>query len=249
MNIITIDPSLSCTAMCINGDMYVYASESIAQTKTGKLKKWFSAIEDHVQFWFFAPLEKQDVHSDSELDKLDLYDQITDQMFSDISRFLSGTDDTTLICIEGYSYASQTSALIDLVSFSTLLRLKIVLDRRAQLMVVSPTTLKVRACEFTYGERFNAKGKKISCCNDDGLTGGRFKKPDILRCLLDKDELKEDDYVLMLKNELLEDLAGMSNVPKPIEDLNDAKIAYEILRELAAKYENDLNEVKYNCLS
>ena len=247
MNIITIDPSLSCTAMCANGEMYVYASENLAQTKTGKMKKWFAAMEDHVQFRLFPPLEKQEVHSDSELDKLGLYEDITDEIIQDINSILSENDEETLICIEGYSYASQTSALIDLVTFSTLLRSKIMLDNLAHLMVVSPTTLKVRACEFTYGERFNAKGKKISCCNEDGLSGGRFKKPDILKCLLDKEELKEDDYVLLLR-ELLDDLMGMSNVPKPIEDLNDAKIAYEILKSLAVEYDNDLSKVKYKSL-
>jgi hypothetical protein len=235
--------------MCANGDMYIYASENLAQTKTGKLKKWFSAIEDHVKFRLFPSLKKQEFHSDSELDKLVLYEDITDKIIQDINSILLENDNETLICIEGYSYASQTSALIDLVVFSTLLRSKIVLDSLGHLMVVSPTTLKVRACEFTYGERFNAKGKKISCCNDDGLSGGRFKKPDILKCLIDNDKLKEDNYVLLLKNELLEDLIGMSNVPKPIEDLNDAKIAYEILKELAIEYDNDLEEVKYKSLS
>lgn len=248
MNIITIDPSLSCTAMCANGELFVYANESLGVNKSGTLKKWFSLTEDYISFRFIKGNESGKDYTDSEIDKLQLYNKITDMIVSDIATFLATNNDETLICIEGYSYASATSALIDLVTFSTLLRLKIVLDCDAELMIISPTTLKVRACEFTYGERFNKKGKKISCCNHDGTTGGRFKKPDILKCLLDSDKMKNDAYVKLLRDELHDELSEMKNVPKPIEDINDVKIAYEVLNELKEEC-NNLIEVKYKCLN
>lgn len=247
MNIITIDPSLSCTAMCVNGELFIYASEALGKNKSGSLKKWFSNVEDHVTFRFIEGLDKDKSYSDSEIDKLCLYNRITDLIISDIALFLATNDDETLICVEGYSYASATSALIDLVTFSTLLRMKIVLDCEVELMVMSPATLKARACEFTYGKKFNTKGRKLPCSNNDGVSGGRFKKPDILKCLVENDKLN-DEYVNLLKSQLYDEICKMTNVPKPIEDLNDVKIMYEVLIQFRNE-SNDITDVKNRCLT
>ena len=238
MNIITIDPSLSCTAICINGRFYVYATTSIAKTKKGELKRWFDVMDQYVDYRFFEPIEKNLSYSKSELSKLALYNSITDTIISDIALNLDNTAEETIICIEGYSYSSATSALLDLVTFSTLLRSKLMLDIGYHGVVVSPSTLKAKACSLTYKDKFNAKGKKLPCSNNDGITGGRFKKHEMLKALLENEALSNDWYVNVLRNECLE-ISELASIPKPIEDINDAKLMYEIIVKIAN--DNDYN--------
>ena len=125
-NIVAIDPSLISTAVVVSsGDsfkIYNYCRESAAYGKTG-LKKWYKMAEEHVTYKFISYREYKD-YSEGELVKLKDYDKITDGMISDI---LSNIDNTkpTKIGIEGYSFGSQAGDLIDLVTFSTLLRKKL----------------------------------------------------------------------------------------------------------------------------
>lgn len=246
MNIITIDPSLSCTAVCINGRFYVYASTPTAKTKTGKYKKWFERMEQYVEYRTFDPVPKNLSYSDTEVAKLILYDKITARIISDIALNMDNDDPDTLVCIEGYSYSSVSNSLIDLVTFSTLLRMKLFIDITEHLMVVSPSTLKVRTCEFTYGERFNDKGKQLSCVNCSGTSGGRFKKPEMLNALVENETLDGDWYVNVLRNVFPElvDNKVVTTIPKPIEDINDAKLMYEIILGIASNTDCDIVNVE-----
>lgn len=239
MNIVTIDPSLSCTAVCINGRFYVYTTNNTAKTKTGTLKKWFKIMDQYVDYRFFESPSNTLSYSKTELAKLRLYNEITDLIISDVALNLDKDSPDTIVCIEGYSYSSSSSAIIDLVTFSTLLRSKIMLDIGYMGVVLSPATLKVKACELTYPERNNAKGKKLPCANHEGTSGGRFKKHEMMKALIENGNLQEDWYVNVLRNECAEAF-DKTTIPKPIEDLNDAKLMYEVIVNLANKHDHNL---------
>lgn len=234
MNIITIDPSLSCTSVCVNGQFYVYATDNIAKTKTGDLSYWFEIMNEHIECRTYTPVNNSLSYSMLEFEKLKLYNHITDCIISDISLNLHDCLSETIVCIEGYSYSSVSGHLIDLVTFSTLLRSKLMLDVEAYLVVISPSTLKVKTCELTYGEKFNGKGKKTTCFNCDNISGGKFKKTEMLAALFDNKNLNNDWYVNVLRSNL-DRLNKLSKVPKPIEDINDSKLMYEIILNIARK--------------
>lgn len=228
MNIVTIDPSLSSTAICVNNQFFVYASDTRAKTKAGKYKKWFAALEPHVSIRSFDTDTSKLDYSDQQVKKVELYDKITDNMISDINLSIDN-DEPTLFAIEGFSYSSATNALIDLVTYSTLLKSKLLVDKDNRLMVVSPMSLKVEACKLTYGVTFNDKGKELPCSNRDNVKGGKFTKNEILNTLLENSKLTNDWYIKLLKT-FTDDLSNLNKVPNPIEDINDAKILYEILK-------------------
>lgn len=249
MNIITIDPSLSCTAVCVNGKFYVYASNPTAKTKTDKLQKWFQAMEQYVDYKFYDVTDKKLPYSRRELAKLNLYNEVTDQIINDIALNIDHESEDNIVCIEGYSYSSTSNTLIDLVTFSTLLRSKIMLDIEYKGIVLSPPSLKLKACMLTYpDERFNEKGKKLPFSNNDGVSGGRFKKHDMMKALLENDNLCSDWYVNVLR-EFEEELMDKKDIPKPIEDINDAKLMYEIIYALAQKNDYNLQLIEETLLA
>jgi hypothetical protein len=252
MNIVTIDPSLSCTAVCVNGKFFVYATTPTARNKPttknpdGTMKKWFTDMEPYVEAYaFFDPTDKKLPYSRREFAKLALYDKITDTIIRDIYNNLKPGQQGTIVCIEGYSYASTSNTLIDLVTFSTLLRSKLILDRRYTGVVLSPPSLKLKACLLTYPEeKFNEKGKKLPFSNHDGISGGKFTKHDMMKALLDNDRLSHDRYVNFLRNDCKDELMGKKTIPKPVEDVTDAKLMYEILYKLAQKHNYDIAKIE-----
>lgn len=230
MNIITIDPSLSCTAVCINGDFYIYVNESLALNKKGGYKKWFELANDldNVLIRAYYPPPKNVSHNESEVNKLMFYASISDGIMDDI-RDNTLPEKETIVVIEGYSHNSVNRSILDLVALGTLIRNKILFDLSIIPVIITPLTLKMRSCELVYGENFNSKGKQIPCINNQGTSGGRFKKPEMLQSLLDCDTLENDKYINFLKD--IKDEFGV-NIPKPIEDMNDVKLSYEITKYL-----------------
>lgn len=255
MNIVTIDPSLSCTAICVNGRMFVYATNPTAKNKPtkkspdGTLKKWFATMEEYVHAYrFFDTTDKKLPYSQREFAKLELYNEITDNMIQDIGEYLH-EDEPVLVCIEGYSYSSTSNTLIDLVTFSTLLRSKLILDKGYKGVVLSPPSLKLKACMLTYPEeKFNEKGKKLPFSNHDGVSGGRFTKHDMMKALLDNEDLEDDWYVNFLRNDCQEELMSKKDIPKPVEDVNDARLMHEIVCKLARKHNYDIAKIEAELL-
>ena len=240
MNYVAIDPSLSCTAMVVNNNKFVYTTATVAHTKKGEFKRWFSECDDQgVQIRIFREVPDGLSHSDTELEKLDIYRSIVAHIIQDIVFNIDTTDDI-IVGIEGYSHSSSVGPLIDLVTFSTLLRSKLtvdfgfeffnmmgVLDKRPIVKIYQPTEVKARAAALAYAPI--QKGKKIEYRNPDGVAGGSFKKPEIYKALLDNVNLKGDKWVEYLR-EQSEEILEMKSIPKPIEDINDAKTLYEILK-------------------
>lgn len=226
MNIISIDPSLSCTAVIVNDKKFVYANDTTAWTKTGKLKKWFEETSHLIDFHIVS-YEKSAIYSDQEIKKLSGYDAVSDKILQDIQNHL--VPGAIRVGIEGYSYSSQAGPLIDLVCFGTLLRKKLI-TLTPEVNVFPPSTLKMLAAKLTYPP--TKKGKKDEWRNFQGVAGGKFKKGEMYKCLTENATLTCPWVEFLRANDA--DILAATNVPKPIEDMNDAKLMYEILK--ADKY-------------
>ena len=194
-NIVAIDPSLISTAVVVSsGDtfkIYNYCRESAAYGKTG-LKKWYKMAEEHVTYKFISYREYKD-YSEGELIKLKDYDIVTDGIISDI---LSNIDPKkpTKVGIEGFSFGSVSGDLIDLVTFSTLLRKKLFDIVSQDIFVMSPSTLKLESCKLTYPPIIKESGKKKITYKEEyrnnmGIPGGSFTKREIFYSIIENDNL------------------------------------------------------------
>lgn len=234
-NIVALDPSLISTALVVSsGDtfkMYNYCRESSAFGKTG-IKKWFKLAEQFVTYKFINYREFKD-YSEGEITKMKDYDSITDGIIEDILDNIDPKKQTK-IGIEGYSFSSTAGDIIDLVTFSTLLRKKL-FDRVSEdITVLSPSTLKLESCKLTYPPVVTETGKKVKKVkveyrNNLGLSGGKFTKTDMFMAIVDNTELQDfwTKHCKLVKSDVL----GVATIPKPYEDVNDAFLIYSVLKK------------------
>lgn len=235
MNIVAIDPSLISTALVVSsGDtfkMYNYCRESKAFGKKG-ITKWFGLAEQYVNYKFIEYREFQD-YSEGELTKLKDYDKITDQIIDDILINIDPKKETK-VGIEGYNFGAQVGDLIDLVTFSTLLRKKLYDKVSKDIWVMSPSTLKLESCKLTYEPIRTEIGKKVIKIKEEwrnkiGIPGGKFQKTDMYLAIIENDNLI--DFWATHCKKSKDDLTSITTVPKPYEDLNDAYLIYQIIKK------------------
>jgi len=240
MNIVAIDPSLISTALVVSsGDtfkIYNYCRESKVYGKKG-ITKWFKSAEEFVNYKFIEYREFED-YSEGELTKLKDYDKITDQIISDILVNIDDSDDT-IIGIEGYSFSSTAGDIIDLVTFSTLLRKKLFDLVSEDIWVMSPSTLKLESCKLTYPPIIKEIGGKkprqeFIWRNTIGISGGKFTKTDMFLSIVDNKEI--DDYWSKHCKLSKSDILSVATIPKPYEDINDAWTLYQILKRNRENY-------------
>ena len=234
-NIIALDPSLISTAMIVyNADkddsdfkIFNYCREKDATNKSG-LSKWFKLCESEIILKYIE-YRKFDNYSDGELIKLKDYDRITSQIIEDIQNNINMSLPTK-IGIEGYSYASSSgNSIIDLVTFSTLLRKKLFDYISQDITIISPSTLKVEACKLTYAPINEGKKKeKWVYRNNDGVMAGSLTKHGMFLCIVENNNL--NDRWSKLCKSLKSDIINSSKVPKPLEDINDGFILFNILK-------------------
>ena len=230
MNFIGIDPSLISTAVVINGEIINYCKESKATTKKG-LSKWFKSADAFCTY-SFIDYRDFDSYSEGELTKLKDYDSITDQIIDDILSKINRLEETW-VGIEGYNFGAQVGDLIDLVTFSTLLRKKLFDKVTENIEVLSPTSLKLESCKFSYEPIRKEVGKRKKRIVEEfrnplGIPGGKFTKREMCLAIIDNNEVSDDwsNYIKSIKKEIMEG----KNIPKPHEDINDAWFLYHILK-------------------
>lgn len=234
-NIVALDPSLISTALVVSSGetfkMYNYCRESSAFGKTG-IKKWFKLAEQFVTYKFIEYREFKD-YSEGELTKLKDYDKITDGIISDILSNID-TSKPTKIGIEGYSFSSTAGDIIDLVTFSTLLRKKLFDQISEDITVMSPSTLKLESCKLTYPPIVTETGKKVKKVkieyrNTLGMSGGKFTKTDMFMAIVENNEMLDfwTKHCKLVKSDVL----GVATIPKPYEDVNDAFLIYNVLKK------------------
>lgn len=232
MNIVAIDPSLISTALMVNGKMFNYCRESKVFGKTG-MSKWFKLAEQNVTYRFIKYREFAD-YSEGELTKLKDYDSISDMILQDI---LDNIDSSkpTVVGIEGYSFGSMAGDLIDLVTFSTLLRKKLWDQLTHNITVLSPSTLKLESCKLTYKPIIKETGVKkkkevIEYRNTLGISGGKFQKNDMFMAIVDNVDFN-DDWSKHCKS-VKSDVLSVKEIQKPYEDCDDAYLIYKYLQKI-----------------
>lgn len=234
MNIIAIDPSLVSTALIVSsGDsfkIYNYCRESAVFGKKG-IRKWFGFAEEYVTYRF-VKYRTFDNYSDGELIKLKDYDDVTDNIIEDILKNID-PDKHTRVGIEGYNFGAQVGDLLDLVTFSTLLRKKLYDRVTNDIIVMSPSTLKLDSCKLTYEPiikeiGIRVKKTKIEHRNNLGIPGGKFTKNDMYLAIIENNKISDYwiDHCKLMKQEL----TSVSTIPKPYEDVNDSFLIYHIIK-------------------
>ena len=234
-NIVAVDPSLISTALVVSHRdsfrIINYCRQSKVYSKAG-MTKWFKMAEEHVEYKFIE-YRNFDGYSEGELVKLKDYDRITDQIISDILESIN-PELPTKVGIEGYNFGAQVGDLIDLVTFSTLLRKKLFDKVSQDITVLSPTTLKLESCKLTYKpiiKETGIKKKKITTefRNYVGIPGGKFTKNDMAMAIIENENLT--DYWAKHCKSIKSDLQSISNIPKPYEDCNDSYLIFHIMKK------------------
>lgn len=218
-----LDISIDSTGLCIDGKLYNY-------TTTKENYKWIKATTNYIVFRFIE-INELDNYSENEMYKLKKYNEITDLIIKDIVDNIKDKNEEIIINIEGYNYALSPGKIIDIVTFSTLLRNKIInISNKIKINIVSPKSLKKQLCEKVYGFgelKLGKNGKPLKSqkvsCNLQGIAGGSFKKPEVYRAFIESNiEHKFKNLCIDLKDELL----SMSKIVKPFDDVIDAMWLY-----------------------
>lgn len=218
VNYVGIDASLTSTAVNIRTPD---SNVLLSFTKNYKPSKWTKELEPFVTF-FGTTFRDLDDYSQSEVAKLADYEEVVNNIVHEIAiRVDNGLE--TKVSIEGYSYSSAAGPLIDLVTFGTLLRRKLILQFK-NLQIYTPSQLKKYCAQLVY-----QPDKKGMHRNNDGVAGGSFKKPQMCQAMLDSSGLTLNEKFTHFLKTNWSDLSSMKNLPKPTDDLSDAVWACEVL--------------------
>lgn len=217
MNYIGIDTSLTSTGVFIktNNDEFYYNYKN-----NNKLSKWHKTL--HFITYNDYHIPKLANYNDEQIAKIIMYDNITDKIVKDILTHCDPRE--TIIFTEGYAYSSNAGPLIDLVTYATLLRLKLLKYNFIDFKIIPPSSLKINTCKKVYKpieKIVGGKNARIEYIykNNIGIPGGSFKKNEMLGSLFDcKIDNKIKQTLLPFKVELLQ----MKNIPAPISDIVDA---------------------------
>lgn len=213
MIIIGIDPSLSSSSLCIRTEeetlFYNY-------TNNKPTYKWIKKTSNIINYRFHKYKQGKN-YSDNEIEKLIEYDKITTNIVFDIVDIICNKDDKVVkVFIEGFSYSSSSGKIIDLVTFSTLLRAKLLKTQLVSLNIVSPSELKKSAASLVY-----QKDKKGMYRDDDGKAGGSFDKRDLMDVILKINNKLGTVYEsFLIENQDI--LLKTKNLSKPFDDTNDS---------------------------
>jgi len=230
MNYIGIDISLNSTAICIenNHDISLFSYNMLKPSN-----KYVKDLEQYVNIRHLEEKKESKNYSESEMNKLNRYDDITDSILMDVFRTIH-IDEPTIIGIEGYSFSSNTSSILDIVCFSTLLRIKLLRNiNDVKIDIIAPKSLKVGTCEFVYGYQIIEMGKrvvrsiKVINTNHQDVKGGDFKKHEMYMAMVDGNvESPITDYLISNAPSIL----ALKSIPHPIDDLIDSIFACKYIK-------------------
>jgi hypothetical protein len=222
MNYIGLDISLNSTAVFIekdDGDMKI-----LSYTNKKNNNKYITDLKNFVEF-FFSNKEKEEKYSDNEIVKLLYYEMLSDEIVNSIKKNIDETQKTFCFC-EGYSFSKNTSSILDIVSLSTMIKIKLLNNiKNINLSIIAPTSLKLETCKLVYKPINIGKKKEIlEYRNNDGVKGGAFKKHDMFKAMLDG-EIKSPITNFLKKNK---NILELKKIPTPIEDIIDSIFACKV---------------------
>jgi hypothetical protein len=166
-----------------------------------------------------------DDYSKNEVIKLKHYNMLSKLITNEIINLID-TSEKTHCQIEGYSFSKNTSSILDIVSLSTLIRSNLMQDiDNLELSIISPSTLKLETCKLVYKPIDIGKKKpKLKFINNQGISGGSFKKPQMYRALIEGN-IDTPIYEMLIS---YKDLMDRDKIPNPIEDIIDATFACKL---------------------
>ena len=223
-NFIGIDISINSTAVYIlsnkGENVLSFTNKKDNNIYIKELEKCGVAI-------FYQNRIQSSEYSDSEILKIKHYLKLSEEIFSEIIKKID-LNEKTYCQIEGYSFSKNTSSILDIVSLSTLIRSKIVDKiKNLEIFIISPNSLKLESCKLTYKPIDIGKKKpKLKYVNNQGISGGSFKKPQMFRAMLEGEFKTEISKMLKEYEHLME----RDKIPNPIEDIIDSIFACLILK-------------------
>lgn len=221
---IGIDISLSSTSIYIIDGDNEYVLCYMNNNKTSKWAKLLNNI-DNINIIRFDSPKKSTEYSLNEINKLKHYDLISNLIINDLLKITK--DNYCEITIEGYSYTKNTSSIVDIIGFSTLIRQKLLSNINCEINIIAPKTLKIETCKTCYGitevEKYSKKSNKklkseFKILNNDGVSGGSFTKFEMLKSII------ECNVYCIIYDFLIEnkDILDMKKIPSPIDDIVDS---------------------------
>ena len=231
MNLIGIDISIDSTGMS------VFRGEELILFNFTTMKRsvlWIKKMMEYVDFEFINYTYKIiENYTEKEIMKLREFDFVTNLIYNKIIGNID-KNEKTIIAIEGYNYGLRnTNSIVDIVSFSTLLRVKLLtIPNLEKIIIISPKSIKKEIAEKSYGFTLTKSGKKNINKNLEGTSGGNFDKKDVLMALLNMDI--ENKLTSML-NRHKEELLKLKNVPKGIDDVIDSFFIASLLYDVPQK--------------
>lgn len=232
MNLVGIDISIDSTAVSIlrknidEQDDLIICNFTTLKKNTGWIVKTMAYIDYEFINYSYKNIDNNN-YTEKEIIKLREYDHITDLIYNKIIGNIDKSK-KTLISIEGFNYGLKGNSIIDIVAFSTLLKIKLLnVVNLVKIIIFSPMTVKSEAASLSYGYTLNKKGKKIINKNPNDVSGGRFDKKQMLEAYLN---LNEQDGLSKILNKYKDELLKLKNVPKPWDDIIDANFLMRILK-------------------
>jgi len=226
MNYIGLDISLNSTAVYIETD---HKMKILSFTNKKCSNKYIKDLEECGVEFYFLYKEKDDNYSNNEIIKIKHYDLLSDEIVKSIKKYIDEDKKTYCFC-EGYSFSKNTSSILDIVSLSTMIKIKILNNiKNIDLSIIAPTSLKLETCKMVY-EPVNIGKKKeiLEYRNNDGLKGGSFKKHEMFKSMIDGDI--DSPITSFLNNN--KNILDMKKIPNPIEDIIDSILACKIKKKL-----------------
>lgn len=192
---IGIDFSINSTAMAIqktNGEMELYTFVPNYKTSSRKFK-----VHEYLSNVIITEgYEKRSGSEDEQGEKLRNADTLSNLILSKLEEYKEIPEE---IRIEGYSYGSKGNAFIDLITFNTFLKVKLIQKYSHIIKVIPPKTLK---------KQFTGNGNATKC--------------DMIRSFMNEKNPQFSTLQQMLaKMDFIKENIEFQ-IPKPIDDVIDA---------------------------
>ena len=222
MNFIGIDISLNSTAIYIESRQ---KSSILSFTNKKDNNIYIKELDRYGVKFFHHNREVSKDYSSNEILKMKHFINLSNLIISEIIKVID-INDKTYCQIEGYSFSKKTSSILDIVSLSTLIRCKLIENiKDIDISIISPSSLKLETCKLVYTPIDVGKKKpKYEYKNNQGISGGSFKKPQMFRAMIEGEI--DSPIFKMLKS--YEDLMERDKIPNPIEDIIDSIFACKI---------------------
>src|ERR1035437_553945 len=212
-NYIGIDISINSTAIFIESNK---GTSILSFTNKKDNNIYIKELDRYGVKFFHLNREVSDNYSTNEVLKINHYNKVSQLLVSEVILRID-INEKTYCQIEGYSFSKNTSSILDIVALSTLIRSKLITNiTDIDMTIVSPSTLKLETCKLVYKPIDVGKKKpKFIFRNNQGVSGGSFKKPHMFRAIIEGN-IDTPIYDMMVT---YKDLMDREKIPNPIEDI------------------------------